>query len=261
MASPRPTVSCSASTAQGIGIARRTRPEDSLRAGGHPVRPGALRSVHVPAGRLVRPPSLPGRGRADPCSRATSAPVRARDPAAPRAAWGRPARCSPNGIIVGAIVAVNSGGQHVRLPGRDFFAGFLVSPRPPEFDQPRRRAPCRRSRRRRPCSRTPRSRWWPPTRTLTKAQATKIAQMADDGFARAIRPSPTAWVTATRSSRSAQEKIPGDAHQSGQPRSAQRPRTRSSARWYTQSSPRSPSRVGTCNVTSYCELFPQNCPS
>src|SRR5438034_11639180 len=89
-----------------------------------------------------------------------------------------------NGIIVGAIVAVNSGGSTFDAAG-NFYAGFLELGN--EF----------------PLAPPTGADVVPPSNLLqnttiavvatsarlTKAQATKVAQMADDGLARAIKPS------------------------------------------------------------------------
>jgi L-aminopeptidase/D-esterase-like protein len=101
-----------------------------------------------------------------------------------------------NGIMVGALVAVNSGGSTVNPETGEFYAAFLetnnefgglkaasTSSLPADTDQRLTHEPYR------------------PTNTtiaavatnveLTKSQATKVAQMAHDGIARAILPAHT----------------------------------------------------------------------
>ena len=99
-----------------------------------------------------------------------------------------------NGIIVGALVAVNSGGSPINSETGEFYAAFLETnnefgglkiaiPLPPPLVKGKVRD------------------LHPINNTtiavvatnieLTKSQATKVAQMAHDGMARAIRPSHT----------------------------------------------------------------------
>jgi L-aminopeptidase/D-esterase-like protein len=157
-----------------------------------------------------------------------------------------------NGIIVGAIVAVNSGGSTFDAAG-NFFAGFLELG--DEFDQPAPGALPLEA---------------PPTllqnttiavvatnATLTKAQATKIAQMADDGFARAIRPShgvgdgDTIFALGTGTdARDATNLV----SQIGAAAADALSRAVVHAILAAKSI-----HVGTCNVTSYCERFPAHC--
>jgi L-aminopeptidase/D-esterase-like protein len=159
----------------------------------------------------------------------------------------------PNGIIVGAIVAVNSGGRTFDTEG-NFFAGFLELGN--EFS-----------------TLTPSSLTFPeeaPTllrnttiavvatnARLTKAQATKVAQMADDGFARAIKPShgvgdgDTIFALATGTDpRNAANLV----SQIGSTAADTLSRAIVRAILNAESI-----HVGSCNVRSYCEQFPQNC--
>ena len=98
-----------------------------------------------------------------------------------------------NGIIVGALVAVNSGGSPINAETGEFYAAFLETDN--EFgglktatQLPSRaiKEPTR--------SHDPNNTTLAVVATnieLTKAQATKVAQMAHDGIARAIRPAHT----------------------------------------------------------------------
>jgi L-aminopeptidase/D-esterase-like protein len=92
---------------------------------------------------------------------------------------------------------------------------------------------------------------------LTKAQITKVAQMADDGFARAIRPShgvgdgDTIFALATgtdpRNAANLVSQI-GAAAADALSRAIVRAIVAAES-----------IHVGSCNVRSYCEQFPQNC--
>lgn len=158
-----------------------------------------------------------------------------------------------NGIIVGAIVAVNSSGRTFDTAG-NLYAGFLELGN--EFDAV---APA-------PAAATPDATLLQnttiavvaTTATLTKAQATKIAQMADDGLARAIKPShgvgdgDTIFVMATGTdTRDATNLVNSIGSAAAD--------TLSRAIVHAILAARS-IHVGTCNVSSYCEMFPQNCP-
>jgi len=98
-----------------------------------------------------------------------------------------------NGIIVGALVAVNSGGSIVNPETGEFYAAFLETDN--EFGSLKNatRSPSR-------AVKDPKRLHGPNNTTLaavatnielTKTQATKVAQMAHDGIARAIRPAHT----------------------------------------------------------------------
>ena len=163
-----------------------------------------------------------------------------------------------NGIIVGAIVAVNSSGRTFDPVTGNFYAGFLELPN--EFGGV---APASAS-------------VLPDTpllqnttiavvatnATLTKAQATKVAQMADDGLARAIKPShgvpdgdtvfSMATGTDTRDATNLVNTIGSAAAD-----------TLSRAIIHAILAAKAIHVPGVpgCNVTSYCELFPQNCPA
>jgi L-aminopeptidase/D-esterase-like protein len=93
---------------------------------------------------------------------------------------------------------------------------------------------------------------------LTKAQATKVAQMADDGFARAIKLShgvgdgDTVFVLATGED-------PRDASSLVSSIGSAAADTLSRAVVHAILAAQS-IHVGTCNVRSYCEIYPANCP-
>ena len=90
---------------------------------------------------------------------------------------------------------------------------------------------------------------------LTKAQANKVAQMADDGLARAIRPAHGtgdgdtvfALATGTVTTNPNINQIGGAAADA---------LSRAIIRAILAADG---IHVGTCNVSSYCELFPQGC--
>jgi len=157
-----------------------------------------------------------------------------------------------NGIIVGAIVAVNSSGQTFDAQG-NLFAEFLELGN--EF----------------PLVEPPGTGVVPPSSPLqnttiavvatsaklTKAQATKVAQMADDGLARAIKPShgvfdgDTIFVMATGTdSRDATNFLNNIGSTAAD--------TLSRAVVHAILEAKS-IHHGSCDVSSYCELFPQRC--
>ncbi len=157
-----------------------------------------------------------------------------------------------NGIIVGAIVAVNSSGRTFDAQG-NFYAGFL------ELDNEF------------PLIGLSATDVVPPSSLLqnttiavvatnaklTKAQATKVAQMADDGLARAIKPShgvgdgDTIFVMATGTdTRDATNLVNGIGSAAADTLS----RAVVHAILAAQSI-----HVGSCSVKSYCEQFPNNC--
>ncbi|HPD61442.1 MAG TPA: P1 family peptidase [Thermodesulfobacteriota bacterium] len=98
-----------------------------------------------------------------------------------------------NGIIVGALVAVNSGGSPINAETGEFYAAFLETNN--EFGglNPAIRL-LSRAVQAQPRSHDPNNTTLAVVATtveLTKTQATKVAQMAHDGIARAIRPAHT----------------------------------------------------------------------
>jgi L-aminopeptidase/D-esterase-like protein len=158
-----------------------------------------------------------------------------------------------NGIIVGAIVAVNSAGRTFDTQG-NFFAGFLEMGN--EFDkQPS--ATLSLLEEEPTLLRNTTIAVVATNARLTKAQITKVAQMADDGFARAIRPShgvgdgDTIFALATgtdpRNAANLVSQI-GAAAADALSRAVVRAIVAAES-----------IHVGSCNVRSYCEQFPQNC--
>ena len=115
----------------------------------------------------------------------------ARPPPISRAASARPRRMTRDGVTVGALAAVNAAGS-VDDRRRPAFLGGAVRAgrriRRPRLAGASSAGRARPSRQRRAPARTPRSRWSRPTRALTKAQAKRLAVMAQDGLARAIYP-------------------------------------------------------------------------
>lgn len=156
----------------------------------------------------------------------------------------------PNGVVVGAIVAVNSAGRTFDAVSGDFYAGYISSPsdatiiaqganefEPNELLRATTIAVVATNAR------------------LTKAQANKVAQMADDGMARAIRvahgtgdgDTVFAMATGTVTANPNINQIGGAA---ADVLSRAIVRAIKSAQAI---------HVGTCNVSSYCEQFPQKC--
>ena len=157
-----------------------------------------------------------------------------------------------NGIIVGAIVAVNSSGRTFDTAG-NFYAGFLeldnefplIGPSATDVVPPSN------------LLQNTTIAVVATSAQLTKAQATKVAQMADDGLARAIKPShgvgdgDTIFVMATgRDTRDATNLVNGIGSAAADTLS----RAVVHAILAAQSI-----HVGSCDVKSYCEQFPNNC--
>jgi putative pantetheine hydrolase len=155
-----------------------------------------------------------------------------------------------NGIIVGAIVAVNSSGRTFDTAG-NFFAGFieldnefpLIGPSSTDVVPPSN------------LLQNTTIAVVATSASLTKAQATKVAQMADDGLARAIKPShgvgdgDTIFVMATGTdTRDATNLVNGIGSAAAD--------TLSRAVVHAILA----ATVGDCRVQSYCQQFPQNCP-
>lgn len=155
-----------------------------------------------------------------------------------------------NGIVVGAIVAVNSAGRTFDAASGDFFAGYIASGadatviaeaandfEPNEMLRATTVAVVATNAR------------------LTKAQANKVAQMADDGLARAIRiahgtgdgDTVFALATGTATANANINTIGGAA---ADVLSRAIIRAIKSAQGI---------HTATCNVNSYCELFPARC--
>jgi len=157
------------------------------------------------------------------------------------------------GIVVGAIVAVNSSGRTFDTAG-NLYAGFLELGN--EFDTVVQ-ADVPATEENTVLLRNTTIAVVATNATLTKAQITKIAQMADDGLARAIKPShgtgdgDTIFALATgRDTRNAANLINTIGSAAAD--------TLSRAVVHAILAARS-IHVGPCNVTSYCEAFPQNC--
>jgi L-aminopeptidase/D-esterase-like protein len=156
------------------------------------------------------------------------------------------------GIVVGAIVAVNSSGRTFDTDG-NFYAGFLelgnefplVSPTAADVVPPSN------------LLQNTTIAVVATSAKLTKAQATKVAQMADDGLARAIKPShgvgdgDTIFVMATGTdTRDATNLVNAIGSAAAD--------TLSRAVVHAILAAES-IHVGSCNVKSYCEQFPNNC--
>lgn len=155
-----------------------------------------------------------------------------------------------NGVVVGAIVAVNSGGRTFDTLG-NFFAGFLELG--DEFDL---LAPVNVPD---PAGDTLLQATTiavvATNAALTKAQATKIAQMADDGLARAIKPAhgtgdgDTIFALSTGTdTRAPNLNQIGGAAADALSRAIVRAIINAKS-----------IHVGSCNVQSYCEAFPAFC--
>ena len=159
----------------------------------------------------------------------------------------------PNGVVVGAIVAINSSGSTFNTTTGQFFAGYITSnadltiamgpsPSDPDRDELLRATTIAVV---------------ATNAQLTKAQANKIAQMADDGLARAIRPAhgtgdgDTVFTLAT----GAVTASPNITQIGG---AAADVVSRAIIRAIVAAKG---IHTGSCNVNSYCELFPQGCHS
>ena len=156
-----------------------------------------------------------------------------------------------NGIVVGAIVAVNSGGRTFDLAG-NFFAGFLEIGGeflPAAMDVP---PPADGN----PLLQNTTIAVVATNATLTKAQITKVAQMADDGLARAIKPAHGtgdgdtifALATATDPRTNINLNQVGNAAADALSRAIVRAIVNADS-----------IHIGNCQVASYCEQFPANC--
>jgi L-aminopeptidase/D-esterase-like protein len=167
----------------------------------------------------------------------------------------------PNGVVVGAIVAVNSAGRVFDATTGDFFAGYTLSPADGAAAEARML----------PAARTadggtehvePQVLLQATTiavvatnAKLTKGQANKVAQMADDGMARAIRlahgtgDGDTVFTLATGT-------VAGEPNidQIGSAAADVLSRAIIRALLNAESI-----HAGSCNVVSYCEHFPSRC--
>ena len=203
------------------------------------------------------------------CKAATSGPVQMGNVGAGAGArsggakggLGTASAMLPGGVVVGAIVAVNSSGRTFDATSGNFFAGYILGPtdgaasgaggllgpgsveaNTPEIEP-------------QPILGATTIALVATNATLTKGQANKVAQMADDGMSRAIRVAhgtgdgDTVFTLATGA-------VPGDANidQLGGAAADVLSRAIMRAILNAQSI-----HVGTCNVVSYCEQFPTHC--
>ncbi len=158
----------------------------------------------------------------------------------------------PNGVVVGAIVSVNSVGRTFDATTGAFFAGYIASAgdatvasaaAPPEVAD------------RDELLRATTIAVVATNARLTKAQANKVAQMADDGLARAVRPAhgpndgDTVFTLATGTAAA----TPSITQLGG---AAADVLSRAIVRAIQAANG---IHVGDCNVSSYCELFPALC--
>lgn len=174
----------------------------------------------------------------------------------------------PNGIVVGAIVAVNSAGRTFDAVTGDFFAGYVLGSTDATIPSAGAMATAAAT----SMALAPADPAADPTARdellrattiavvatnarLTKAQANKVAQMADDGLARAIRiahgtgdgDTVFALATGTATGTASINAIGGAAADA---------LSRAIIRAILAADG---IRVGTCNVSSYCDLFPSRC--
>jgi len=157
----------------------------------------------------------------------------------------------PNGIVVGAIVAVNSAGRTFDATTGAFFAGYVLG-------SSEGASPTALARPDADSDELLRATTVAVVATnarLTKAQANKVAQMADDGLARAIRPAhgngdgDTVFALATGTvTPNVNITQIGGAAADALSRAIMRALLAADG-----------IHTGTCNVNSYCELFPQRC--
>ena len=167
----------------------------------------------------------------------------------------------PNGVVIGAIVAVNSVGRTFDATTGDFFAGYVLGPTDGAATEARVAPAARTSQDTTP---DPQDEVLLQATTiaviatnarLTKAQSTKVAQMADDGLGRAIRlahgvgDGDTVFTLSTGTV-AAEPNI----NQIGSAAADVLSRAIIRAVLNAESI-----HVGSCNVTSYCEQFPGRC--
>lgn len=156
-----------------------------------------------------------------------------------------------NGIVVGAIVAVNSAGRTFDATTGDFFAGYTLG----ATDSAVRTAQATPAAEGDELLRATTIAVVATNARLTKAQANKVAQMADDGLARAIRPAHGtgdgdtvfALATGTATGTASVNQIGGAAADA---------LSRAIIRALMAAEG---IHTATCNVNSYCELFPSRC--
>jgi L-aminopeptidase/D-esterase-like protein len=161
----------------------------------------------------------------------------------------------PNGVVVGAIVAINSSGRTFDATTGQFFAGYTLG----TTDSQVTTAGIAPEILSDELLRATTIAVVATNATLTKAQANKIAQMADDGLARAIRiahgtgDGDTVFALGTGT-------VAGNPNLNQIGGAAADALSRAIIRAIMAADP---IHVGTgstaCNVSSYCELFPQFC--
>lgn len=168
----------------------------------------------------------------------------------------------PNGVVVGAIVAVNSAGRTFDATTGDFFAGYTLSPADGAAAAARMLPAARVADGGEMEQVEPQVLLQATTiavvatnAKLTKGQANKVAQMADDGMGRAIRlahgtgDGDTVFTLATGT-------VSGEPNidQIGSAAADVLSRAIIRALLNAESI-----HAGSCNVVSYCEQFPSRC--
>jgi L-aminopeptidase/D-esterase-like protein len=156
----------------------------------------------------------------------------------------------PNGVVVGAIVSVNSAGRTFDAATGDFFAGYINSAADATII-----AQAANELEHNELLRATTVAVIATNARLTKAQANKVAQMADDGLARAIRPAHGtgdgdtvfALATGTVTTNPNINQIGGAAADVLSRAIIRAIRAADGI------------HAGSCNVNSYCELFPSRC--
>jgi L-aminopeptidase/D-esterase-like protein len=156
-----------------------------------------------------------------------------------------------NGIVVGAIVAVNSAGRTFDAATGSFFAGYVLGASDTAIPTAQSAPDVENDE----LLRATTIAVVATNARLTKAQANKVAQMADDGMARAIRPAhgtgdgDTVFALATGTA-TANANITQVGGAAADALSRAIMRAIMAAKGI---------HTGSCNVNSYCELFPQRC--
>ncbi len=161
----------------------------------------------------------------------------------------------PNGVVVGAIVAVNSSGRTFDATTGEFFAGYVLGTQDVTLSTAQAAPEADREE----LLRATTVAVVATNVRLTKAQANKVAQMADDGLARAIRlahgigDGDTVFTLATGTVATAPNiNQIGGAAADVLSRAIMRAIIAADG-IHVGTGP------GACNVSSYCELFPQRC--
>ena len=157
----------------------------------------------------------------------------------------------PNGVVVGAIVAVNSVGRTFDAATGEFFTGYIQGSQDTTISSVQAAPEAERDE----LLRATTIAVVATNVRLTKAQANKVAQMADDGLARSIRiahgtgdgDTVFALATGTSTATPSINQI-GGAAADVLSRAIMRAILAADA-----------IRIGTCQVPSYCEQFPSRC--